>query len=87
MRYDLHTERVNIGYDGINPINEIIDTTKQYTDEFSVFFNEYEEEHYLTLQQELLPDHKSIRYYLEIQMKHDMLTTFVLYFGDKYNLQ
>ena len=87
MLYDIHTERVNIGYNGINSVQEIIKNTKNLTDTFTEFFDELDEEHYLTLCQETIPGHKTIHYYLKIEMSELLAPTFVLYFGDELKIQ
>lgn len=81
MLYTKHTELFDIGYEGIHPIEEIIENTKELTDTFSDFFNELDEEHYLTLRQRIVPDHKTIQYYLEVQMSDLLAPAFILYFG------
>ncbi|AUS02955.1 hypothetical protein NVP2275O_374 [Vibrio phage 2.275.O._10N.286.54.E11] len=81
MLKEIHTERFNIGYDGINPIDEIIEHTKILSDKFDNFFYELDEEHYLSLRQEIVPEHKTTLYYLEVKMPELLAPTFVLYFG------
>lgn len=79
----MHTEKIKVGYDGINPMEEIIEHTKILTDKFDSFFNELDEEHYLSLRQTEITDLKTTLYYLEIKMPELLAPTFTLYFGSE----
>lgn len=70
------TERLNVGYDGINSSSDIVQDLNDYKQDIKEFFEEHRSEFIITLHHEQSPDFGCCLYYLEIEMPEDLKVPF-----------
>lgn len=75
-----HTERLNVGYDGLNSSSDMIQDLSEYKQDLLEWFSENDAEYNITLHHEHSPEYGACLYYYSIDMEPHLSNSFRNFF-------